>query len=245
MERQSHVEWKQQWCWDGKIQADHEECDNWTNNWKDGICSSTCKKLPLCSSNINDKIIYTGWVIPLDLSKYKLCDPWSWSSVKSEDQRGQWYWYGYVFRWKCSNAWNSASCQSKQAWCWDWELIKSKEECDLWSDNWKDWKTCTSSCKLCNKWEEIKGWVCTKVEEAGKCNTWTKVDLANTVPVNPAPPKKWSADVKIYDTLAAANNTEWSCIDSDDTLVKNKCQYKCKAWSVCKNWKCNGNNRYC
>ena len=57
----------QQWCGDGEINGDDEECDLWSNNWSTSACCNASCKLkescasPSCKNSL--KIIANGWKV--------------------------------------------------------------------------------------------------------------------------------------------------------------------------------------
>ena len=156
-------DWKVDTTWfkkgvdDWNDRHDHaEECDNWSNNGKDGKCTIDCKKVevkdPKCSSQYNTHTEYTPTSAQWLHSSDDLCD--EWSGVEFSSTRN--VWNAREFLWYCKNSEGkrtSSACNAKQEWCGDGVYNKDHEDCDPNDPkhtNYGTWtyKTCNSSCEL-------------------------------------------------------------------------------------------------
>ena len=148
----------------------NEECDpnhpDWKNRTDWQSCNpNTCKieyEAPVCSSNYNNKKVYTNNSTPYlkGLDSENLCNLW-----KLTQNTFRQIWTPIQYTWWCTNGTQSTSsneCKFKQYrcgdgevnWWWDWSSFINGahyEQCDPEASEWKnrtDWQKCNSSCNI-------------------------------------------------------------------------------------------------
>ena len=145
-------------CWNGKVEGS-EDCDNWTGNWVDWICSADC---------INVDPLHYCWNNEIEADLDETCDMWEdngkvekWCTIncKAFDPDNPTCWNWTPEEWEdCENCPDDFdwACEGK---CWDWIVTEPYEECDPKANNWDI--ECTETCE--KKKVECLNWNCNTV----------------------------------------------------------------------------------
>jgi len=139
---------KQERCWDGVVQQDKEDCDDWANNGtSSSSCSSTCKTVGGVTCGSKDK-----WKTYFDTKK---TTPWltKTSAWMCGDGLTVWdpvvKWTDDHLEWTCSNVnGSSVTCKAYQEYCGD-GVKNWGEQCDYNDPDETNWWNdgCDQSCK--------------------------------------------------------------------------------------------------
>ena len=223
---------------------DWEECDNWTNNWKDWMCSVLCTMIdpskPLCWNGRIDawedctncpEDVKSACIDDADV-EINLCwnneiDGWETCKTCPQDVRKCTAFCGNdtIEKWEtCTNCPEDVKvCLEKT--CGN-KKIDEWEECDNWANNWRDWK-CSVLCTiidpnkpLCwngivDKWEDCSN--CPQDLQDACVDIWEKVG-----------PVCWNGKIESGETCKTCEEDVGPCVAFCGNNIIEK-------WETCKN----------
>ncbi len=198
-------------CWNHEVE-DWEDCDNWSENWKDWICSSDCK-------NVDSE--HYCWNNKVETDRWEKCDLWTnnwifekWCRIDCQefDPENPDCWNGKIDPGEDCKTCPTDLKDKCIAKCWDW-IVSEKEECDPKANNWEGIE-CTNECKI--NTPECINWNCNTV-----CNRAIDRDC-DWCPdsTDPCPYLAWSPNGQ-YKCCPDLPDT--TCLNGDCPLVNPIC----------------------